>query len=131
VDVLISATGVKPNIAFLDGSGVAVDAGILVDEAMQTSIAGVHAAGDVAEAVELGTGRRVVNAIQPDAVEQARIAALNMAGQAATLRGTFVFNVLDTLGLISASFGQWQGVPGGETRNFWSIRPVPLPAPGF
>ena len=117
VDVLISATGVKPNIAFLAGGGVAVDVGILVDEAMQTKIAGVHAAGDVAEAVELGTGRRVVNAIQPDAVEQARIAALNMAGQAATLRGTFVFNVLDTLGLISASFGQWQGVPGGETAS--------------
>ena len=117
VDVLISATGVKPNIAFLAGGGVAVDVGILVDEAMQTKIAGVHAAGDVAEAVELGTGRRVVNAIQPDAVEQARIAALNMAGQAATLRGTFVFNVLDTLGLISASFGQWQGVPGGETTS--------------
>jgi len=24
-------------------------------------------------------------------------------------------NVLDTLGLIAASFGQWQGVPGGES----------------
>ncbi len=115
VDVLISATGVKPNIAFLDGSGVAVNAGVLVDTTLQTSIAGIYAAGDVAEAVEFGTGLRVVNAIQPDAVEQARIAALNMAGQSATLPGTFVFNVLDTLGLISASFGQWQGVAGGET----------------
>jgi NAD(P)H-nitrite reductase large subunit len=79
---------------------------------MQTSIAGIYAAGDVAEAVEFGTGRRVVNAIQPDAVEQARIAALNMAGQSAALPGTFVFNVLDTMGLISASFGQWQEFPG-------------------
>lgn len=115
VDVLISATGVKPNIAFLDGSGVAVNAGVLVDTTLQTSIAGIYAAGDVAEAVEFGTGLRVVNAIQPDAVEQARIAALNMAGQSATLPGTFVFNILDTLGLISASFGQWQGIAGGET----------------
>lgn len=115
VDALINATGVKPNIAFLAGSGIAVAAGVLVNESMQTSVAGVYAAGDVAEAVEFGTGLRVVNAIQPDAVEQARIAALNMAGQQAALPGTFVFNVLDTLGLISASFGQWQGGGGCET----------------
>ena len=29
--------------------------------------------------------------------------------------GTFVFNVLDTMGLISASFGQWHGGPACET----------------
>lgn len=115
VDALISATGVRPNIAFLYGSGIAVDAGVLVDASMQTSVAGIYAAGDVAEAVEFGTGLRVVNAIQPDAVEQARVAALHMAGQPAVLPGTFVFNILDTLGLISASFGQWQGVAGGES----------------
>ena len=112
VDALINATGVKPNVDFLAGSAVAVDIGVLVDDSMQTSVAGIYAAGDVAEAVEFGTGRRVVNAIQPDAVEQARIAALNMAGQSAALPGTFVFNVLDTMGLISASFGQWQEFPG-------------------
>lgn len=117
VEVVISATGVKPNVAFLDGSGIVIDRGILVDEAMQTSVPGVYAAGDVAEASEFGTGRRVVNAIQPDAVEQARVAALNMAGQAAKINGSFVLNVLDTLGLISASFGQWQGVTGGETAH--------------
>ncbi|MCP5229485.1 FAD-dependent oxidoreductase [Accumulibacter sp.] len=115
VDALINATGVKPNVDFLAGSGVAVDNGILVDDSMQTSVAGIYAAGDVAEAVEFGTGRRVVNAIQPDAVEQARVAALNMAGQQAALPGTFVFNVLDTMGLISASFGQWHGGPACET----------------
>ena len=115
VDALINATGVRPNINFLAGSGIAVDTGVLVDESMQTSVAGIYAAGDVAEAVEFGSSRRVVNAIQPDAVEQARIAALNMAGQQASLPGTFVFNVLDTLGLVSASFGQWESGPGRET----------------
>jgi len=115
VDVVISATGVKPNVAFLEGSGIAIDSGILVDEAMQVSVPGIYAAGDVAEASEFGTGRRVVNAIQPDAVEQGRVAALNMAGQATKINGSFVLNVLDTLGLISASFGQWQGVAGGDT----------------
>jgi len=60
----------------------------------------------------------VVNAIQPNAVEQGRIAALNMAGRSASSRGSFAFNVLDTLGLISYSFGSWQGVPGGEQVAF-------------
>jgi NAD(P)H-nitrite reductase large subunit len=115
MDVVISATGVKPNVAFLEGSGVVLDAGILVDESLQSSVPGIYAAGDVAQAPEFGSGRQVVNAIQPAAVEQARIAALNMAGQAAKISGSFALNVLDTLGLISTSFGQWQGVPGGET----------------
>ena len=128
VDVVICATGVKPNLAMLSGSGIEMDAGILVDERMQTNVPDVYAAGDVTEAVEFGTGRRTLNAIQPDAVEQARIAALNMAGKTAVSQGTFVFNVLDTLGLISTSFGQWQGVPGGDfaqlldEKNFGYLR---------
>jgi hypothetical protein len=40
-----------------------------------------------------------------------------MAGQSAALPGTFVFNVLDTMGLISASFGQWQEFPGCSSRK--------------
>jgi hypothetical protein len=42
------------------------------------------------------------------------VAALNMVGRPATLPGVTQINVLDTLGLISASFGQWEGAPGGE-----------------
>jgi len=114
VDVVICATGVKPNLAMLAGSGIEVGAGVLVDAGMRTNIPGIYAAGDVTEAVEFGTGRRTLNAIQPDSVEQARIAALNMAGKTAASQGSFVFNVLDTLGLISTSFGQWQGLPGGD-----------------
>lgn len=114
VDVVICATGVKPNLAMLAGSSIEVGAGVLVDEGMRTNVPGIYAAGDVTEAVEFGTGRRTLNAIQPDSVEQARIAALNMAGKTAASQGSFVFNVLDTLGLISTSFGQWQGLPGGD-----------------
>ena len=38
-----------------------------------------------------------------------------MAGGQASLPGSMAINVLDTLGLISASFGQWWGDPGGES----------------
>jgi len=114
VGLVISATGVRPKIEFLEGSGIATDAGIKVDETMQTNIAGVYAAGDVAQAVEFYTGAQLVNAIQPNAADQARIAALNMAGNSTRSQGTMAINVLNTLGLISSSFGQWMGVAGGE-----------------
>jgi NAD(P)H-nitrite reductase large subunit len=85
-----------------------------VDETMRTSVPDIYACGDVAEFHDCLTGQATVNAIQPNAVEQGRIAGLNMAGRRASSRGSFAFNVLDTLGLISYSFGAWQGVPGGE-----------------
>jgi NAD(P)H-nitrite reductase large subunit len=114
-DLYISAVGVKPNIEWLAGSGVAIENGILVDASMRTNVADVFAAGDVAESIDCVTGRRHVNAIQPNAVEQGRVAALNMAGRDTQVAGSLAFNVLDTLGLISSSFGEWKGVPGGES----------------
>jgi NADPH-dependent 2,4-dienoyl-CoA reductase/sulfur reductase-like enzyme len=81
---------------------------------MQTNVPGIYTAGDCAEAFDKVSGKTIVSAIQPNAAEQARVAALNMAGLDATLPGVTQINVLDTLGLVSASFGDWQGVPGGE-----------------
>jgi NAD(P)H-nitrite reductase large subunit len=67
--------------------------------------------GDAAEAPDLFTGAGFIAAIQPNAVDQARVAALNMAGKETRLLGVLAINVLDTLGLISTSFGQWWGEP--------------------
>ncbi len=119
VDLVISATGVKPAIGFLKDSGINCLLGVLTDEHLQTSVPGIYAAGDCAEAYDKISGQAIVSAIQPNAAEQARIAALNMArqgqpGKRAVLHGVTQINVLDTLGLISASFGNWQGVSGGE-----------------
>jgi NAD(P)H-nitrite reductase large subunit len=113
-DLYLCLVGVKPALDFLAGSGVAAGNGIRVDDTMATTVPGIYAAGDVTEFRDCLTGQPAVNAIQPNAVEQGRIAALNMAGRQASSRGSFAFNVLDTLGLVSHSFGAWQGVPGGE-----------------
>jgi len=113
-DLVITATGVRPNIGFLENSGVRCLVGVLTDEHLQTNVPGVYAAGDCAEAFDKVSGKTIVSAIQPNAAEQARVAALNMAGRATELRGVTQINVLDTLGLVSASFGNWQGVPGGQ-----------------
>jgi NAD(P)H-nitrite reductase large subunit len=113
-DLVISATGVRPNIGFLEHSGIRCLVGVLTDEHLQTNVEGIYAAGDCAEAFDKVSGTTIVSAIQPNAAEQARVAALNMVGQKAELNGVTQINVLDTLGLISCSFGNWQGVPGGE-----------------
>ena len=113
-DLVISATGVRPAIGFLKDSGITCLQGILTDEFLQTNVPGIYAAGDCAEAFDKVSGQTIVSAIQPNAAEQARVAALNMAGQHTTLKGVTQINVLDTLGLISTSFGNWQGVEGGE-----------------
>jgi len=114
VDLVISATGVRPNIGFLKDSGVLCLQGVLTDEHLQTNVPGIYAAGDCAEAFDKVSGKTIVSAIQPNAADQAVIAAKNMVGRKAALAGVTQINVLDTLGLISTSFGNWEGVPGGE-----------------
>ncbi|MFQ5957882.1 MAG: NAD(P)/FAD-dependent oxidoreductase [Alphaproteobacteria bacterium] len=114
-DLVVCATGVAPNTGFLKGSGIEIDQGILVNERLETSLADVYAAGDVAQGPDFSTGKREVHAIQPTASEHGRIVARNMAGHATPYRGSLAMNVLNTLGLISSSFGLWMGVDGGET----------------
>jgi len=113
-DLVIASAGVRPNVDFLQGSRVKLGQGVVIDEAMRTSVEEIFGAGDVVESPEFGTGKPFVNAVQPSAVDQARLAALNMLSQGAHSQGALAINVLDTMGLISSSFGQWAGVPGGQ-----------------
>lgn len=113
-DLVVCATGVRANVDFLDGSGITVDDGIVVDANLQTSIKGIYAAGDVAQGPDFSTGQSAVHAIQPTASEHGRIAARNMAGRATGYGGSLSMNVLNTLGLVSSSFGLWDGADGGE-----------------
>ncbi len=113
-DLVLSAAGVAPNLELLDGSGIATDRGVMVNAHLQSSDPDVYAAGDCAQTKDFSTDATVVHAIQPVASEQGRIAALNMAGRLTPYEGSFSMNVLDTLGLISVSFGLWMGVESGE-----------------
>ena len=79
-DLLLVATGVKPDLGYLAGSGVRHEAGILVDDAMRTNVGNVWAAGDCAQARDFYRDGAIMNAILPDAAEQGRIAGMAMAG---------------------------------------------------
>ena len=118
--LVITATGVKANTDLVDGTDIKTDQGILVDRRMQTSNPDVFAAGDVAQGVDFSTGNFEVQAIQPTATDHGRIAALNMAGKGDEHHGTLNMNVLDTVGLVSCSFGLWMGVDGGDSAELYN-----------
>jgi NAD(P)H-nitrite reductase large subunit len=113
-DLVVTATGVKPILDYLEGSGIETGEGILVDEHLRTSHPDVYAAGDAAQGHDFSTGGRSVHAIQPTAADHGRIAALNMAGKQVAYMGSLIMNVVALLGLTTYSFGQWMGAEGGE-----------------
>ncbi len=104
-DLYIAATGVKPHVEFLSGSDVAAHWGIRVDDRLQTSAAGVFAAGDVAEAADWMTGEHYVHAIFPNAVAQGRIAAMNALGRGIVYDGAEAMNSLKHLGVPIVAMG--------------------------
>lgn len=107
-DAVVMATGIRPNLDFASGAGIATADGILVDGRMATNVEGIYAAGDVAEGPVLHSDSRAVHAIQPTAFEHGRVAGSNMAGQNVSYPGSIGFNVVDAVGLQVASFGDWQ-----------------------
>jgi len=120
-DVVIVSTGVKPNVGFLQDLDINIDQGIEVDEFMQTSITDVYAAGDCAQGLDFSTGETAVHAVQPTATEHGRVAATNMAtNNAFSYKGSLNMNILDTLGLVTSSFGAWEGIDGSDSAEIYN-----------
>jgi len=117
-DLLLVATGVRANMDFLNGSGalIAHDRGVLVDDGMQTSVANVWAAGDVAQARGFFSEQKMMNAILPDAAEQGRIAGQAMAGDPGLRRypGGIPLNTYHFFGRHAISVGSSKVPEGGE-----------------
>jgi nitrite reductase (NADH) large subunit len=97
--VLISA-GVRSNTLLAASAGIKVDKGVIVDKFLQTSSNDVYAAGDVAEF----KGR--VYGIIPAAIDQAKIAAMNMVEEERQVyKGTMLSNTLKIVGIDLISIG--------------------------
>jgi NAD(P)H-nitrite reductase large subunit len=112
-DMVVIATGVRPNTEIFEGSGIKINRGILVDETMRTNISHIFAAGDVCEAKNLITGMSEVVPIWINACRQGRIAGLNMAGCDERFTGGLAENVTTIFGLIVASVGVSE-TPSGD-----------------
>jgi phenylglyoxylate dehydrogenase epsilon subunit len=115
-DLLLVSTGVAPEIGYLEGSGVEADRGVLVDDAMGTSVTNIWAAGDVAQARDFYGPERIVNGILPDAVEQGRIAGMSMVDDPAlkAYPGGVPLNTFTFFGQHAISVGLGGAVEPGD-----------------
>ncbi len=120
--VCIMAVGVRPNLEFLEGTPIQRRQGLLVDAHQQTSLPSIFAAGDAAETRDMFSGQRVLVAIWPEALNQGRVAGLNMAGAPATYEGSMAMNVTSVLGLPIASLGLWQVTDSADYRIHSELR---------
>lgn len=103
-DVVMVAAGVRPQIGFLEGSGIAVGRGVEVNEYLQTSDPDIYAAGDV-------TG---LSGVWPDAFDQGKTAAMNMAGVPVAYEKPYPFkNTSNFFGISMLSLGKLDPIPEG------------------
>ena len=58
-DLVVLGVGVKPRTELAEQAGLEVDNGVVVDERLQTSVAGIYAAGDIANWPDATTGLRL------------------------------------------------------------------------
>jgi len=108
-DLYIAATGVKPNLELLEGSGIAHRWGVTVNDRLQTSALDVYACGDVVEAPDRLTGETYVHAIFPNAVEQGQVVGRNLLGFDVRYQGAERMNSLKHLGLPIMAVGLKEG----------------------
>ena len=92
-DMLIVAIGVSPNLELTTGA-VEVNRGIMVNEKMETSIAGVYASGDVSEGFDILYGTNRVLPLLPNAYLQGETAGRNMAGAETVFDGGLAMNAI-------------------------------------
>lgn len=112
--LVVVGKGVQANLDPVKETEVRYDYGILIDEHCRTNIKNIYAAGDIAESYDLVREEHWANQIWPCAVEQGRIAALNMAGDGAIYQGSMGMNSIQffDLPVISA------GLAGLRERDF-------------
>jgi 3-phenylpropionate/trans-cinnamate dioxygenase ferredoxin reductase component len=82
-DFVVVGVGVQPRTALAARAGLAVDNGVVVDEHLETSVPGVFAAGDVANAQHPFYGDRIRIEHWANALNQGPAAARNMLGRSA------------------------------------------------
>jgi len=111
-DNVILSVGVRPAVELAEKAGIEIGmmGGIKTDSNMMTSFGDIYAAGDVCETFDIARNTPFVNAIWPMAVEQGRIAGLNMVGRDTAYAGSVRMN----------SIGNFIGIPAmsmGVTRS--------------
>jgi 3-phenylpropionate/trans-cinnamate dioxygenase ferredoxin reductase subunit len=79
-DAVVAGVGVLPRIELAEAAGLELDNGVVVDEHLQTSVPGIFAAGDVANAFHPRYGTRIRLEHWSSALNQGPVAARSMLG---------------------------------------------------
>ena len=123
-DAFIAATGVKPNVEFLEGSGLDIGWGIRVDNCMRTNLPNIWAAGDVAETFDRMSGERYVHAIWPNATAQGEVIGHDMLGFSTDYAGAERMNSMKHLGLPIMAVGESTGAEILRRRDGDKLRKI-------
>jgi nitrite reductase (NADH) large subunit len=115
-DAVIFAAGIRPNIALARDAGIAVNRGIIVDDALQTGAPDIFALGECAE------HRGICYGLVEPAYEQARVLAQHLAGRTAAYDGSVVATNLKVSGVSVFSAGDFLGIDGSESIVLSDVR---------
>ena len=107
-DAVVVAIGIRPSADLARDAGIAVRRGIVVDDALETDVAGIHAIGECAE------HRGVCYGLVEPAHEQARVLADRLAGRDARYAGSVLSTNLKVSGVNVFSAGDFLGADGTE-----------------
>ncbi len=107
-DTVVLATGVVAHSTMARDAGLAVGRGIVVNPFMQTTDPDIYACGDCVETVDACTGETAMYQLKHNALEQARTAALHIAGKRVPYRGAYAFARLHFLDIHAVTFGKTQ-----------------------
>jgi len=115
-DAVIFAAGIRPNIALARDAGIAVNRGVIVDDALQTGAPDIFALGECAE------HRGICYGLVEPAYEQARVLAQHLAGRTAAYDGSVVATNLKVSGVSVFSAGDFLGIDGSESIVLSDVR---------
>lgn len=110
-DLVIIATGVRPNTAFLNDSGINMlpNGAIIVDEFGKTSVEDIYAAGDCATIQNIVTGQDSYVPLATGANKLGRIVGENLAGANNSFQGSLGSSCIKIMDMEAASTGLTEG----------------------
>ncbi len=93
-----------PNTRTVEGQGLEINRGIVVDQQMRTNVSGIYAAGDCSEGINLQTKKTAIIGLWANAGAQGDCAGSNMAGKSCCYYGNILHNIthffdMDFIGL--------------------------------
>ena len=124
-DVLVIASGVRPNTALISEAGGEVDRGIIIDESSKTSLDDIYAAGDCAQGYDSSIDAKRILALLPSAYMQGYCAGENMAGKESVYTKDIPMNAIGFFGSHIITAGAYEGeeinidCPEGSYKKFF------------